>query len=125
MLVARRRLLRQGVATLDVATLIVSLIIAYVTVGVTFHREFTTFRPYAWVLIPIIIIWLVCLSAFGFYRSAAYYSKYAAVTRLVQMEFLASLLLFSLMYLTRSELISRLLLQIFVVVSFTLLGFQK
>jgi hypothetical protein len=48
MLVARRRLLRQAIATIDVVTLIVSLIIAYVIVGVTFHREFATFRPYAW-----------------------------------------------------------------------------
>src|SRR6266567_2731362 len=103
MLVARRRLLRQAIATADVSTLIVSSIIAYVIVGVVFHREFGSFRLYAWVLMPIVVIWLLCLSAFGFYRSAAYHSSYSVLTRLVQAEFLASLLLFSVMYLTHSE----------------------
>ncbi|MBV8771851.1 MAG: sugar transferase [Deltaproteobacteria bacterium] len=125
MLVARRRLLRQGLAVLDAGTLTLGLMLSYVIAGIAFHRQFTSFRLYIWLLGPIIIIWLLCLTAFGLYRSASYHSRNGVLCRLLEAEFLASLLLFSVMYLTRSEVISRLLLQTFVAVGFVLLAFQK
>jgi exopolysaccharide biosynthesis polyprenyl glycosylphosphotransferase len=125
MLVARRRLLRQAMAVADVVTLAAGFFVAYLAVGVGLHREFVSFERYAWLLAPIILIWLGCLSAFGLYRSAAYYSKRSVLTCLVQVQFLGGLLLFSLMYLTHSEVISRLLLQTFVAVSLAFLTIQK
>jgi exopolysaccharide biosynthesis polyprenyl glycosylphosphotransferase len=125
MLVARRKLLRQAVAAVDIVSLAGGLIVAYLAVGFGFHREFVSFSTYAWLLVPIILIWLGCLSVFGFYRSAAYYSKRGVLTSLVQVQLFAGLLLFSLMYLTRSEVISRLLLQTFLAASFVFLTIQK
>ena len=125
MLVARRRLLRQVMAVVDVVTLTAAFVAAYVIVGVGFHREFVSFTSYAWLLAPITLIWLACLSAFGLYRSAAYFFRRGVLTRLLQVQMLAGLLLFSMMYLTHSEVISRLLLQTFLGVSLTLLAFQK
>ncbi len=125
MLVARRRLLRLAVAVVDVVTLIAGLAVAYLILAVTFHREFAPLVVYAWLLIPITLIWVVCLSAVGLYHSGAYNSRYTLLTRLVEVQFIAGLLLFSVMYLTRSEAVSRLLLQSFVAISFVLLVTQK
>src|SRR5690348_2261915 len=103
MLVARRRLLRLAVAVLDGVTLVVSLMVAYLVMSAAFHRELALLIRYAWLLMPIVLIWLPCLSAFGLYRSAAYNSPYRLLVSLVQAQCLAGLLLFSVMYLTRSE----------------------
>src|SRR5436190_2254057 len=116
MLVARRRLLRQALAVADAVTLMLGLFVAYTIVGLVFHRRFAFFSFYIWLFVPIIIIWLLCLTAFGLYPSTTYHSGRSVVSRLAQAEFLASLLLFSVMYLTRSEVISRLLLQTFLAV---------
>jgi exopolysaccharide biosynthesis polyprenyl glycosylphosphotransferase len=125
MLVARRKLLREALALCDAVTLVASFAAAYVAVGFLFQRNFTSFAGHAWVLALILPIWLVCLRSFGFYSSAIYASGRGLVSRLVRMQFIAGLVLLSAMYLTRSEAISRLLLQTFLVVSFLLLAAQK
>jgi len=125
MLVARRRLLRQALALADAATLTASFVVAYVVVGTGFDRKFPSFATYAWLLLPIVAIWLACLAAFGFYCSATYYSKRSLPSRLMRMQLLSGLLLLSFMYLTRSQFISRLLLQTFLALSFLLLVAQK
>jgi exopolysaccharide biosynthesis polyprenyl glycosylphosphotransferase len=125
MLVARRKLLRHAMAAVDFVTLAAGLIVAYVIVGVGFHRNFASFTSYAWLLAPIALIWLACLGAFGLYSSATYLSGRCVLNRLAQGQMLAGLFLFSLMYLAHSEVISRLLLQTFLAVSFTLLAIQK
>ena len=125
MLVARRKLLRHAMVAVDFLTLSVGFIVAYVIVGVGFRRNFASFADYAWLLAPIALIWPACLGVFGLYRSAAYLSERGVLTRLAQGQMLAGLFLFSSMYLARSEVISRLLLQTFLVVSFTLLAIQK
>jgi exopolysaccharide biosynthesis polyprenyl glycosylphosphotransferase len=125
MLTARRRLLRQALAIADATTLAAAFATAYLIVGSGFRREFPSFAAYAWLLAPIILIWLTCLSAFGLYCSTAYHSRWALLSRMVQMQSLAGLLLFSAMYLTHSEIVSRLLLDVFVVVSFAFLACEK
>jgi exopolysaccharide biosynthesis polyprenyl glycosylphosphotransferase len=125
MLVARKRLLRLAMVVVDVVTLTAGLLIAYEVVGVGFHRNFVSFTSYGWLLGPIFLVWLACLSTFGLYRSAAYFSMRRVLTCLLQGQLLAGALLFSVMYLTHSEVISRLLLQTFLAVSFILLAFQK
>jgi exopolysaccharide biosynthesis polyprenyl glycosylphosphotransferase len=125
MLVARRKLLREALALCDAVTLVASFAAAYVAVGFLFQRDFVSFAGYAWLLALILPIWLVCLRIFGFYSAAAYASARGLVGRLVRMQFIAGLVLLSLMYLTRSEAISRLLLQTLLAVSFLLLAAQK
>ncbi len=125
MLIARRKLLRQMLALCDAATLVASFAAAYQAVGLLLRRDFVSFADYAWLLALIIPIWLACLRAFGLYGSAAYASSQGLVSRLVQAQFIAGLLLLSSMYLTRSVGISRLLLQTFLGVSFAFLAAQK
>ena len=125
MLVARRRLLRQALALCDAATLAASFAAAYLTVGFLFHRNFVSFANYAWLLALIVLIWLGSLRVFGFYSFNAYASRRGLVGRLVQAQFISGLVFLSLMYLTRSVGISRLLLQTFLAVSFVFLTAQK
>jgi FlaA1/EpsC-like NDP-sugar epimerase len=70
-------------------------------------------------------IWLICLRGAGLYRSDNYVNPVKVTGRLLQAQVLAALLLLSAMYLTRSETISRLLIQCFLVVSFLMLTAQK
>ena len=65
MLIERRRLLRQGLAICDAATLVASFALAYATVDLVFGRNFVSFARYEWLLALIVPIWLVCLDSFG------------------------------------------------------------
>jgi exopolysaccharide biosynthesis polyprenyl glycosylphosphotransferase len=125
MLVARRKLLRQGLALCDAASLAASFAAAYVAVGFLFQRSFVSFADYSWLLALILPIWMICLRVFGFYSSAVYDSRRGLLSRLIRMQIIASLVLLSSMYLTRSQIVSRLLLQTFLVASFLLLVAQK
>ncbi len=125
MLVARRQLLRRALALSDAANLAASFAGAYFVAGFLFGRNFVSFAGYAWLLALIVPIWLACLRVFGLYNSAAYASRYGLLNRLMRVQFTAGLVLLSLMYLTRSENISRLLLQTFLAVSFIFLAAQK
>jgi FlaA1/EpsC-like NDP-sugar epimerase len=125
MLAERKRLLRQALALADAVTLAASFGAGYEIVGVGFDRRFASFGRYTWLLWLIIPIWLGALGIFGLYRSSAYSSRGRLLGRLAQAHTLAALLLLSLMYLTHSEAISRLLLQVFLAVSFVLLSAQK
>jgi exopolysaccharide biosynthesis polyprenyl glycosylphosphotransferase len=125
MLVTRRTLLRQTVALGDALTLVAAFAGAYLYVGLVLHRNFVSFANYAWLLALIVPIWLVCLREFGLYASAAYSSGREMLGRLVRMQFVAGLMLLAIMYLTHSEVVSRLLLQVFLIVSFVTLLAQK
>jgi exopolysaccharide biosynthesis polyprenyl glycosylphosphotransferase len=125
MLVARRTLLRQGLAFSDAAALLVSFAAAYWLAAEVFGRYLDSFAKYTWLIFLIVPIWLGCLWIFGLYTSAAYQSVSTVLNSLLRTQFLAGLLLLSLMYITRSEAISRVLIQTFLVVSFAVLNFQK
>jgi exopolysaccharide biosynthesis polyprenyl glycosylphosphotransferase len=125
MLVARRTILRELVAFCDAITLLISYFIACWVVGFVLHRKFVSAEEYQWLLALIVPAWLICLRSFGLYRSAAYDSKRGLLACLLRTQFFAGLLLLSAMYLTRSVGISRLMLQIFLAVSFALLVAQK
>jgi exopolysaccharide biosynthesis polyprenyl glycosylphosphotransferase len=90
-----------------------------------FGRAFASLAAYLWVLGASIAIWLLCLCGLGLYRSATYTARTRLLARLLQTHFIAGLLLFSTMYLTKSAEVSRLLLQIFLAVSFAALIAQK
>ena len=123
--VARRTLLRRIVAFCDAMTLVASFTTAYMVVGFLLHRRFVSFASYAWLIALIVPIWLVCLREFGLYSSNAYASRRDLLGRLVRTQFVAGLMLLAVMYLTRSESVSRLLLQVFLATSFTILAGQK
>ncbi len=125
MLIERRRLLRQGLALCDAATLAASFAVAYAAVDLVFGRNFVSFARYEWLLALIVPIWLVCLGSFGLYKSATYASTRWLFGRLLRVQIVAGLVLLSSMYLTRSWGISRLLLQNFLAASFVLLAAQK
>jgi exopolysaccharide biosynthesis polyprenyl glycosylphosphotransferase len=117
MLLARRTLLGLIVAAFDAVALVASFGLAYIVVEVLFDRWFVSFLSYAQLLAVIVPAWLCCLYAFGAYSVEAYKDRRSLMQRLVLAESLAALLLFSTMYLTHAEAVSRLLLQAFVVVS--------
>jgi exopolysaccharide biosynthesis polyprenyl glycosylphosphotransferase len=125
MLIARRTLLRHALALCDAVTLAAAFAASFVAARILFHRDFVSFGRYAWLLALILPLWLICLRAFGLYSSPAYGSRGRLMSRLVKAQILAGLMLLSSMYLTRSEDISRLLLQAFLVVSFVFLTAQK
>jgi exopolysaccharide biosynthesis polyprenyl glycosylphosphotransferase len=125
MLVARRTFLRQTVAFCDALTLAASFAAAYFYVGLFLHRNFVSFASYVWLIALIVPIWLVCLREFGLYTTAVYGSTRTLLGRLVRTQFVAGLMLLAVMYLTRSEAVSRLLLQVFLFISFAMLVAQK
>lgn len=125
MLVARRTLLRQGLACCDTATLAASFASAYLVADSVFRRRFVAFDDYAWLLFLIVPSWLACFWIFGLYTSGAYSSRRSILIRLLRTHFLASLILLSAMYMTRSEAVSRVLIQTFLVNSFVFLSLQK
>jgi exopolysaccharide biosynthesis polyprenyl glycosylphosphotransferase len=125
MLVTRRTVLRHTVALCDALTLVASFAAAYFYVGFFLHRHFIPSVSNVWLIALIVPIWLVCLREFGLYASAVYSSSRELLGRLVRMQFVAGLILLAVMYLTRSESVSRLLLQVFLIISFTMLAAQK
>jgi exopolysaccharide biosynthesis polyprenyl glycosylphosphotransferase len=125
MLVARKKLLRNAVALLDAATLAASFAAAYFAGNRLFGRGFASLPSYAWVLAISIAIWLASLGGFGLYRSATYTNRGRLLWRLIQVQFIAGLVLLSAMFVTKSTGVSRLLLQTFVALSFVALTAQK
>jgi exopolysaccharide biosynthesis polyprenyl glycosylphosphotransferase len=125
MLAARRTLLRQALACCDTVTLAASFAGAYLVADSIFQRRFVSFGDYAWLLFLIVPIWLACFWIFGFYASITYASRRSILSRLLRTHFFSSLILLTAMYLTRSEVISRLLTQTFLVISFIFLGAEK
>src|SRR5258707_14370719 len=109
MLIARRTLLRQILAFCDAMTLAASFLVAYYTLSFLLPRKFVSVGNYAWVIVLILPLWLVSLWSSGFYSSAVYGSNRRLFGRLVRAQSVAGLALLAMMYLTRSEGVSRLL----------------
>ena len=111
---------RQLVGACDMATLVVSYAVAY-WIRDHFLRSWYgalfPFAEYVWILWVIVSIWLFLLRGFGLYDSLSYESLGRILTALVKVQLLGGLILLSFMYLSRSEDVSRLLLQTFLGVS--------
>ena len=119
---------RQIVSTCDVATLIASCTVAYWLrhwLLRPWYGALLPFTEYVWILLAIVPIWLLLLRRFGLYNSVSYTSLRGLFTVLVKVQFLGGLCLLSVMYLTRSAQISRLLLQIYLGVSFVALVIER
>jgi len=106
-------------------TLVGAFATAFWVTGDLLNRSLNPFADYVWLLWIIVPAWTVALRAFGLYDSSAYESLWGIVGRVVKAQALAALMLLSTMYLTKSAIISRLLLQTFIGVSFVALTIQK
>lgn len=121
----RRRFLRQFLTICDAVTLTASLVAAYWLCAHVFHRELKPLAEYAWMLWAIGTAWIVSFRTFHLYDHSAYESANIIANRMLPAHALASLMLLSTMYLTKSEEISRVLIQTFIGVSFVALLLQK
>jgi len=121
----RRTLLRQLMGVCDALTLAAAFAATFWVCAHLFSRHFRSSADYAWLLWVIVPTWIVALRSFGLYESPSYGSRRGVVARLVKAQAFAALMLLSTMYLTRSTIVSRLLLQTFVGMSFVVLTIQK
>ena len=121
----RRRLLRQFLTICDAVTLTASLVAAYWLNAHVLHRELRPLAEYAWMLWAIGAAWTVSFRTFNLYDYSAYGSASIIANRMFPAHAFASLMLLSTMYLTKSEEISRVLIQTFIGVSFVALLLQK
>jgi exopolysaccharide biosynthesis polyprenyl glycosylphosphotransferase len=126
-LISRRMLLRDAVALCDALTLVASFTAAYFYVAIILRRSFLPSVSNVGLIALIVPIWLICLSEFGFYASPINFNPHGRelLARLLRAHFVAGLMLLAVMYLTRSEAVSRLLLQVFLIVGFAMLTAEK
>jgi FlaA1/EpsC-like NDP-sugar epimerase len=125
MLLERRRILCWITAVGDSLVLTSALGLSCAVSARAFDRTTISFVEYKWLLFPILTSWLVCLWLFGLYRSVTYARLSGLFSRLLQAHLLASLCFLSSMYLTKSESVSRLLLQLFVAFALAALAIEK
>jgi exopolysaccharide biosynthesis polyprenyl glycosylphosphotransferase len=125
MLVARQSFLRQAVAFCDMLTLVAALTISYWLRGPAVKADIGPFSSYFWMLWVILPAWMMSLWFVGLYRSGTYGSPARLVSTVVQAQTVAALLLLSSMYLTKSVEVSRVLTQLFIVVSLCAILLQK
>jgi exopolysaccharide biosynthesis polyprenyl glycosylphosphotransferase len=119
---------RQIVGACDVATLVTSYAVAYWLRDRLFgpwYGALLPFAEYVWILLVIVPIWVFLLRRFGLYASASYTSLAGLFRALVKVQVLGGLCLLSVMYLTRSAQVSRLLLHNYLGVSFIALVLEK
>ncbi len=121
----RRRFLRQFLTVCDILTLTASLLAAYWLCTRIFHRELRPLVEYAWMLWAITTVWTLSFRTFHLYDYSAYESANIIANRMFPAHALASLILLSTMYLTKSEEINRVLIRTFISVSFVALLLQK
>src|SRR5260370_16283883 len=121
----RRTFLRHVLGVCDAAVLGVSFAGSFWICRLLFGRQFASFVDYVWLLWAIVPAWLIALSGFGLYHSASYESRRDIAVRMTKAQMLAALMLLSTMYLTKSDQISRVLLQTFIGMSFVALSIQK
>lgn len=124
-LISRRTLLRDAVALCDALTLVVSFAAAYFYVAMILHRSFLPSVSNVRLIALILPIWIICLGEFGLFAPPINTPIRELLGRLLRSHFVAGLMLLAFMYLTRSQAVSRLLLQVFLIISLTLLVTEK
>ena len=114
-------LFRQVIIACDIAALVLSFAAAYWLSGYVLQTWYGTLFPftrYLWLLWIIIPTWLFLLHCFGCYGSASYDSFYENAATLLKVQVLGGLTLLAMLYLTKSEEVSRFLMQGFLGLSF-------
>jgi exopolysaccharide biosynthesis polyprenyl glycosylphosphotransferase len=125
MLIARQTFFRQLVAFCDALTLVAALTLSYWLRGPAVSANIGPFSAYFWMLWVILPAWLVGLWSAGLYKSGNYHSLVRLVVAVIRAQVVASLLLLSSMYMTKSVEVSRVLTQLLIVISFCAILLQK
>ena len=128
MLKRNERFFGQLVMTADVVTLVAGYFCAHFIRSrwpASLSGQLQPFACYAWVLWIITPTWACSFYLMGLYRQVTYWSFALLLKNLLKAQGFASLGVLSAMYLTRSEEISRLLLQTFILISFVMLALEK
>ncbi len=124
-LITRHALFQQALTASDIATLIIAFVASYYLAATLLIRIFLPLRAYVWLLWVIVPVWTLSLRWFGLYETPAYVSMLETLGRLLRAHFVAALLLLSTMYATKAVMVSRVLMQTFLSVSFVALAGQK
>jgi exopolysaccharide biosynthesis polyprenyl glycosylphosphotransferase len=117
--------MRNAVAVCDGISVVTSFAAAYFYVGLILQHSLLPSVSNLRLMALILPIWLICFGEFGFYDPPFNPPLRELLNRLVRSHFVAGLILLAFMYLTRSEAVSRLLLQVFLVISFVTLVAEK
>jgi len=125
MLVARRTFLRQAIATCDALTLVLALALSYWLRGPAVKANIGPVSSYFWMLWMIVPVWLVSLWFAGLYSSRTYRRIARIAAAVIRAQIVATLLLLSSMYMTKSVEVSRVLTQLFIIISFCTILAQK
>jgi exopolysaccharide biosynthesis polyprenyl glycosylphosphotransferase len=127
-LVEYASLLRRGVILSDLAVVAGSFFVAY---GLRDWISQAGVQPVGplgsqiWLLALVLVIWLVCLNGFGVYRSFRYQHYTDLLWRLTRAHLTGALILLSLAFVARRWEISRLLVHVFLVLSFSGLAVKQ
>jgi exopolysaccharide biosynthesis polyprenyl glycosylphosphotransferase len=128
MLVEFAALLRRVVILSDVAVLAGSFFVAYVLrdwISQAGVQPVSSLASQMWLLALVLVIWLACLNAFGVYRSFRYQHYTDLLRRLTRAHLVGALILLSLAFVGRRWEISRLLVHLFLVISFAGLAVKQ
>jgi exopolysaccharide biosynthesis polyprenyl glycosylphosphotransferase len=125
MLRVRRILARPLLAAADAVTLIAAFLAAYEVCRICLKIHLLGLTNYAWIVWLIIPTWTLLLRNYGLYNSASYESWPSVLRALLHVQALASLVMLAAMYVTKSEVVSRGLLHVFVIISYAALVMEK
>jgi exopolysaccharide biosynthesis polyprenyl glycosylphosphotransferase len=124
-LITRHALFQQALTAADIVTLIVAFAASYYLAATLLIKIIMPLTTYIWLLWVIIPVWILTLRWFGLYETLTYSSLSRSLGHLVRAHFVAALLLLSTMYVTKAVIVSRVLMQTFLTVSFVALAGQK
>lgn len=121
-------MLRRAAIASDLVVVVGSFLVAYIARNRLLLPGLGQIRPmeeYLWLLAVVVVIWLCCLNAVGFYRSFRYRERTDILGSLAKAHAVGALLLLSVLFVARRWEVSRLFTQLFLVVSFVGLATEK
>jgi exopolysaccharide biosynthesis polyprenyl glycosylphosphotransferase len=124
-LITRHALFRQALTAADIATLIFAFAASYYLSATLLRKGLPPLTSFLWLLWVIIPAWLLTMRWVGLYETPAYSSLSGILGQLVRAHVVAALLLLSTMYATKAEMVSRVMMQTFLSLSFVALAAQK
>ena len=124
-LISRHALFQHALTACDIVTLVIAFAASYWLVATLLMKGLLAPTTYVWLLWVIIPAWMLSLRWFGLYETPTYVSLLYTLGQLVRAHFVAALLLLSTMYATKAVIVSRVLMQTFLMVSFVALTCQK
>ncbi len=114
-------LLRRAAAASDLAVVAGSFLVAYVLrdwISVAGLRPVRPLEDHLWLLALVLGIWFCCLNAFGVYRSLRFQRIADILGRLAKAHGVGALLVMSVPFVARRWEVSRLVIQLFLVIAF-------